>query len=242
MEDTIAKVVNFGLCTGCGTCAAICAQEAISLVVDEKKGVYIPLIKDEKCNQCGVCLKVCPGLEIDFKALNQIIFRQEPADFYLGNVVNCYSGYASNDEIRYFAASGGIVTSLLAFALKEKIIEGALITKTNDKEPLRSYSFLARTKEEVFTARTSRYCPVPVNLSLNELLTRDGVYAVVGLPCHIAVIRKVGLANKKLKEKIRLHFCLICNHTPTFQATQYLLKRVNKTGKRIMKLNYWGKG
>jgi len=242
LEDTIAKVINYNLCTGCGTCAAICAQEAISLVVDEKKGVYIPVIEEEKCNQCGICLKICPGLEIDFKTLNQVIFGKESADFYLGNVVNSYSGYAFNDDLRYSAASGGIVTALLTFALKERIIDGALITKTNDKEPLRPYSFLARTEEEVFAARTSRYCPVPLNLSLKELLARDGIYAVVGLPCHIAGIRKAELINKKLKEKIKLHFCLVCNHTPTFRATQYLIKKLNKTGKKIKKIYYRGKG
>lgn len=39
-NNTIAQVVNDGLCTGCGTCIALCPEEAIKLTINEKKGLY----------------------------------------------------------------------------------------------------------------------------------------------------------------------------------------------------------
>lgn len=49
------------LCSGCGACAAICPQKAISMVFSPEDFLY-PEIDAEKCVQCGLCMKVC-----DFK-------------------------------------------------------------------------------------------------------------------------------------------------------------------------------
>ena len=52
--QTIASVVKDGLCTGCGTCVALCPNEAIKLTINEKKGIYLPELNEEKCNNCGI--------------------------------------------------------------------------------------------------------------------------------------------------------------------------------------------
>ncbi|MHC1595631.1 MAG: 4Fe-4S binding protein [Candidatus Syntropharchaeales archaeon] len=116
-NDTISQVVKDNLCTGCGTCLALCPNEAIEMVIDEKKGVYVPELNEEKCNNCGICYKVCPGHEVDFKELNLEIFGKEPENVLIGNYLNCYVGHATDHEIRYNSASGGLVTQLLIHRL-----------------------------------------------------------------------------------------------------------------------------
>ena len=115
-NNTIAQVVKDGLCTGCGTCIALCPEEAIKLTRNEKKGIYVPELNEEKCNNCGICYEVCPGHEVDFKQLNLEIFGKEPEDVLIGNYLNCYFGHATDYDIRYNSASGGLVTQLLIFA------------------------------------------------------------------------------------------------------------------------------
>jgi len=39
---------------------------------------------------------------------------------FIGKYLNCYIGWANNELIRYNASSGGVLTSLLAFALEKK--------------------------------------------------------------------------------------------------------------------------
>ena len=46
-------------CCGCSACYAICSQEAISMEVDYEGFAY-PVINEEKCIACQLCLKVCP--------------------------------------------------------------------------------------------------------------------------------------------------------------------------------------
>lgn len=47
------------LCCGCTACFAICPQEAISMVEDDE-GFEYPVINENKCISCYLCLKVCP--------------------------------------------------------------------------------------------------------------------------------------------------------------------------------------
>jgi coenzyme F420 hydrogenase subunit beta len=227
-NKTIKSVVKNDLCTGCGTCIALCPEEAIKLTINEKKGIYVPEVNEEKCNNCGICYEVCPGHSVDFKGLNLETFGKEPKDVLIGNYLNCYIGHSTDYGIRYNSSSGGLVTQLLIFALEEGIIDGALVTRTKKDNPLEPEPFIARTKEEVIEATKSKYCPVPVNIVLKEILnSKEGEkFAVVGLPCHIHGIRKAEQINKKLKEKIVLHIGIFCSHTPNFWGTELLFERM----------------
>ena len=239
---TIGSVVKDGLCTGCGTCVGLCPEEAVEMTIDYSKGIYVPRLEEERCNQCGVCLAVCPGHTVDFKQLNLDIFGQEPKDILVGNYSNCYTGYATDPKIRYDSASGGLVTTLLIFALEEGMIDGALVTRMSKENPLEPEPFIARTREEIISAAKSKYCPVPANTILSEIIKEEGRFAVVGLPCHIQGVRKAEMVNKELKEKIVLHLGLFCNHTPSFLATEYILRNMRVKKQEVKKLDYRGEG
>jgi len=221
---------------------ALCPSSAIRLTKNNSRGVYLPSIDDKACNQCRICFDVCPGHSVDFKELNENIFGKEPEDILLGNYLGCYVGYATDYKIRYDSASGGLVTSLLIFTLEKGMIDGALVTRMKRDNPLEPEPFIAKTKEEVISAAKSKYCPVPANIALREILERDGKYAVVGLPCHIQGIRKAETVNKKLRERIALHFGLVCNHAPTFLATEYLLQKLGVSKNQVSRIDYRGKG
>lgn len=241
-DKTIESVIIDGLCTGCGTCMGICPKNAIEMVIDDSKGIYIPRLNKEKCNKCGICFDACPGSTVDFKQLNLQIFGREPEDLLLGNYLNCYTGYANDYDIRYNSASGGLITALLAFSLEEGIINAALVTKANSDKPLQPLPFIARTREELLSAARSKYCPVPANTVLKQILEENGKFAVVGLPCHIQGIRKAEAVNKTLKDRIVLHIGLFCGAPMTFDGTDFILRQYKLTKENVIRLDYRGKG
>jgi len=106
-------------------------------------------------------------------------------------------------------------------------------------EPL---PFIARTKEEIVSSSKSKYCPVPANVALGEILKEDGRYAVVGLPCHIHGVRKAEEADSTLKAKIFLHLGIFCIHTPSFLATEFLLWQRGIAKRDVAKIDYRGEG
>ena len=244
MNNTISSVIENGLCTGCGTCVSLCPNESISMILDRKKGVYIFQSDKEKCTDCGVCHKVCSGHEVDFKALNLQMFGKVPENELIGNYLNCYVGYTNDNDIRYNSSSGGLVTSVLIYALEKGIINGALVTRMKKDKPLEPEPFIARTKEEIIDSSKSKYCPVPVNIILKEVINaKDGdKFAVVGLPCHINGLRKAQNMNLKLKNRVVLCVGIFCAHTDNFLATEFILNKFGVDTKDVKRIEYRGRG
>lgn len=234
----IAKIVDDGLCTGCGTCAGVCPTEAISMRIID--GLFLPEVGDS-CTDCGLCLKCCPGRSVNLNELDSVIFGSRPEDSAFGNFISCYVGHSNDEEIRRDSSSGGIVTQLLAYALEKGIIDGALVVRMKKDRPLEPEPFIARSREELISASKTKYCPVAANVVLKTILSEKGRFAVVGLPCHIYGIRKAEAAVPELKKRIILHVGLFCSHTQSFSGTACLLGKFGVGRNEVVKLDYRGK-
>ena len=239
-HKTIASIVEKGLCTGCGTCAGICPAGALNMVIDKSKGIYLPRLDEDRCDKCGLCLKVCPGEIVEFPTLNRIFFGKDQGDRLLGHVMRSYTGYASDIDVRHHCSSGGMVSALLIYLLEAGRIDGVLVTRMNKDRPLEPEPFIARTVEEILSAAKSKYCPVPANLALREIVDKEGKYAVVGLPCHIHGIRKSQLMLPKLNERIVYVFGLYCVSNRSFFATENILNKYGINKANIKRLDYRG--
>jgi len=233
----IKYVVENELCVGCGVCEAACPNEAIEVTFDFIKGMYIPRVKAEKCNECQKCLDVCYGYAVD-RALNFIIFGGMSTSL-IGNFRGCYVGYANDEALRYSSTSGGVVSAVLTYALKHGLIDGAIVTKMEAGNPPIPKAFVASTVDEIVSALGSKYCPVSFAECLNAIEAGKR-YAVVGLPCHIYGIRKLAEFNFKIKNSITLYLGLLCGGMPSYLGTLYLLKRYKKDNQFITRFEYRG--
>jgi len=84
------------------------------MVKNTSKGIFLLELNSKKCNQCEVCFNVCPGHSVNFGSLNLKIFGKKPEDALIGNYINCYTGHATDHEIKYNSTSGGIITALFS--------------------------------------------------------------------------------------------------------------------------------
>ena len=55
---TYIPCTDYNKCTGCGTCARLCPENAIVMVQAEKK--QKPKIDYNYCKGCGLCAEECP--------------------------------------------------------------------------------------------------------------------------------------------------------------------------------------
>jgi coenzyme F420 hydrogenase subunit beta len=124
------------------------------------------------------------------------------------------------------------------YALEKGLIDGALVARTKEGNPLEPEPFIARTREEIVSASKSKYCPVATNLALKKILSEEGRFAVVGLPCHIHGIRKAEAIFEGLKDKIVLHVGLFCSHTANFYGTELLLRKFGVGKEDVVRLDY----
>ncbi len=113
-----------------------------------------------------------------------------------------YLAWSSDEKIAKRADSGGVVTSLLKFALETKRVDAVLAIKARDGNRYDGIPVLISDPDEVITTAGSLHC-VTVNIPryIKEYL--DGAFdmklAVVGKPCDIR-----GIIELVKREQIKL--------------------------------------
>lgn len=222
----IDYTVKNKLCTGCGVCEDVCPKSAIA--IRRIDGEHRPAVSEDLClgEKCGKCLKVCPGIGINLKQKASIFFTDESVkeDKYIGRYVGLHTGYSLDEEVRYHSASGGLVTQFLIYLLENKIIDGAVVTGYKE-DKITPYSYIAKTRDDVIKARSSKYCPVALNVVGNDIVRDEGKkFVIVGVPCHIQGFRKRASIDRRFNEKIIGYFALYCSSGRSFNAQDYIFK------------------
>lgn len=228
-NSNISSVVNTKLCIGCGICENACNSSAISMTV--KNGLFVPRINQTLCKNdkgCHRCMDSCPGIGINLLQKSKQLYNNQfsKENELLGDYLKCFMGCSTDAKIREKAASGGVVSGFLIWLLDNKKIDGAIVTRFNKEMPLKVETIIASTKEDILSAKGSKYSPVSLHCVLKLLKKADGNrYVAVGLPCQVQGMRKLLDVDKKLSNKIIGVFSLFCSGSQTFNYTEYILKQ-----------------
>lgn len=171
----------------------------------------------------------------------------ESADFkdaLIGEHLSCHSGFANNQKIRRDSSSGGIITTLLIFALENKIIDGAIVARIKKDNVFLPEFFVARTKEEIISASGSKYGLADLAPILKKIASSSefNKLAFVGLPCQISVLKNLSKSNPSLNKKIVLSLGLFCGHRPSKEGIDFFLKKNNIEKKQVKHISYRGDG
>ncbi|MBN1389106.1 MAG: Coenzyme F420 hydrogenase/dehydrogenase, beta subunit C-terminal domain [Candidatus Thermoplasmatota archaeon] len=210
-EDLRREVVDAGLCTRCGGCVASCPVNVLEFGKES-----IVLIGD--CIKCGACLRICPGKGVDMSAHEKRLFSRSRRSRPGGkNGIYQERRHLTSVSREFMKAGyfGGRVSSVLAAALEARSIDAALVTDWSDNGSLSTgKGIIARTKEEVIQAASSKYVFSSV-LTLLPLVQKDPdikKIAVVGLPCQVQAVRNMQAdpALEHLTSKIEYLISLNC--------------------------------
>jgi len=132
----------------------------------------------------------------------------------IGQHQKSYLAYANDVNIRKNAASGGVVSTILIQLLKNNIIDGALVCKSEIiSHKVRAKFFIATTKDEILQAQGSKYVATKFGSQAMPLIKEfGGRLAVVGLPCDLSMLKIKSINNKQIESKIILTIALACGH------------------------------
>ena len=232
----INDVVKPGLCCSCGACAAGCAQKLITFDPPDR---HPGQTKPGDCKKCGACSAACPGRHLPVGELMRMVFNlKEDYDprtgrkykSHFGIFKDKFVGRATDPDISKRGASGGFVAAFLSYLIEKRVVDAAVVTTRDPKEPWRQVSVVARSVEDLRKSAGSRYVLVPVLRALNDLADRDARTVFVGLPCHIQGLRKLQKLGVPAAKKVTLAVGIFCGVSLSPRATEHLMREVLEKG------------
>jgi coenzyme F420 hydrogenase subunit beta len=208
--ELMEKVVETGICSGCGACVAVCPFKDVLEYADER-----PILIGE-CKNCGICVRVCPRYNVQVDELDKLAFgRLRTPDEVFGVYKSIYASRSLDGEILEKGQDGGVATTILKSALESGLIDGAIVSGVNSSTPWLPTPLVARSGEEVLLSAGTRYSYSP-NLTALKKAVDEGLkrIAFVGTPCQILAVRRMQKANiKKFTNPIVFTIGLFCSES-----------------------------
>jgi len=234
-EDLYKNVVERNLCTRCGICSGVCPVAAISLGDNN-----FPVLTGD-CIDCMLCVRSCPGADVDFPLLSRTVFHDDydPGNWQ-GHVEKTFVAHAADKAIRSAGTSGGLVTALLLYLLRNKSIDGAVVAGFSPDDPCTMKGVLATTPEEIINAAKSKYCLASSMDALQIVRKNKGRFAIAGLPCQVQGLRKLMLHDPSLGKKIFCIFGLYCHCNMEPHVQHDILKSRGLAPAEIKRFNFRG--
>jgi len=165
------EIIRAGICTECGTCAAVCPVLEWDPLVGQPKLIG-------KCTGCGICYNQCPRTITDPIQL-------------MGEFKTGYVGNTNIPEV-IGGQDGGSITSLLCYLFDEHLIDAAVVTMKDPKNPWHPIAQIITTKEDAIKASGSIYCHSQTVEALMDAIRQDyRSIAFVGTPCNIDAVDKM---------------------------------------------------
>ena len=227
-QDLEKEVIKADLCTLCGACVGLCpyfrAHRGRIVVMDN-------------CNLSqGRCYFFCPRTPSDLEAVNQGLFGAPYPGDSLGTRRQAVMAKSLDKAAQAKGQYGGITSTLIAMALKKKMIDGAVLTKRGKE--LLSSGTLATDKRGVLACAGSNYIATPTLQAFNQgVQGSPRRIAAVAIPCQALALGKMRinpLENKNQIGKLQLVIGLFCTWALSYPDTLQFLQKdypVEKIGK-----------
>ncbi|MFX1378901.1 MAG: Coenzyme F420 hydrogenase/dehydrogenase, beta subunit C-terminal domain [Promethearchaeota archaeon] len=235
--EPVSIVFDSEVCCQCGWCSSICPVNAISVTADTLE------IDDVICMKCGLCYSVCPrsfSIEQAGKNINKLDkslkFSEE-----INGYISTYSATTIKDEIKKVRQDGGIVTSLLEYLLKNKLVD-AIVAVQHSKELWKPEPIIIEDVKDLYKTSGTKYA----NASTLSIIADTKKYeniAVVGVPCMMNALKKGILFPSGLPffKNIRYRIGLFCMESFPYNGVLNLIKeQFKKDFNKVTKMDISG--
>lgn len=189
-------------CCGCAACVNACTRNAIEMQRD-RKGFLYPVVNTDRCNDCGLCEKVCPIINEKEERIPQ----------------NVYALKNKNESVRIESSSGGIFSILAESVLKQcGVVYGAVFDEKWNVVHSRIESI-----KDLQKLRGSKYVQSYIGDSFKAVrndLKNGKKVLFSGTPCQVAGLN--AFLRKKYENLTTVDF--VCHGVPNPRIWEDYLK------------------
>lgn len=237
---TLADVVDWRLCTGCGACVRACTHGV--RMIDVQSEGFRPVFDDPGCRGCTECLAFCPGARVDGTLAIGALPKQTEADHDVGPTLGIWEGWATDPEIRFRGSSGGLLSALSLYCLEAEGFAGVVHAGMDPAAPWMNRNFVSRDRRDILARAGSRYAPSAPCAALSDLGPEAGVHVFIGRPCDAAAVSELRRRDSTVRDAVGLVLTFFCAGTPSTRGTLDLLNALNVETGNVADVHYRGDG
>ena len=236
MARTIAEIVARDLCIGCGLCEAVTGGRVKMAMT--RRGSLRPVPADGFTPaEEATLVAACPG------AVGEA--RVEPgcrSDPVWGAYRSMVRAWAGHPDVRFKAATGGVLTALGVHALGTGLVEFVLHVGADPQRPMRSRWVISETPESVRTNTASRYGPTAPLAGLGAARGRGRPFAVIAKPCDLGAVHALSRTDPRVDELCVLRLALVCGGQSRLSKSQAVLDEFGLDEDEVALFRYRGHG
>ena len=224
------KVFGRDLCAVCGACLSLCPY------LRSWRGRVVKL---DNCNlEEGRCFAYCPRTNIELDEVYRGIFGKNYEEIELGPVRKILMARAKDPIWRKKAQTGGVVSALIDFALREKMIQAGILTPRDGD--LLPQGRIIKGRKGILSCAGSSYVAGPTLEALNRGSWKgEERIGIVGLPCQVLALARMKTSKLEKKtpiDRVALVIGLFCTWALDYKPFMAFL-RERLGGHPIKKLN-----
>lgn len=232
---SVKEVVENGLCIGCGLCEALAPDRWVMRMNIEGRLRPAP-IASEDSNADAPILAACPGVVAEAEA------RGSEQDRVWGSYMQMHEAWAGDPDIRFRAATGGVLTALGVHLLRSGKARCILHCAADPDRPMRTRWVISETPQEVSLRAGSRYGPSDTLAGLEVALARGEPFAIIAKPCDAGAVRARAKADPRLNELLVAVLVMVCGGASDLGKSAAVLEELGVEEDALTLFRYRGHG
>jgi coenzyme F420 hydrogenase subunit beta len=150
--------------------------------------------------------------------------------------------WAGDPELRFRAATGGVLSALAVHLLREDKARVVLHVGVDPDRPMRSRWVLSETPDEVVVNAGSRYGPTAPLAGLMVALERGEPFAIVAKPCDLGAVHRFGRIDPRIDKLCVARLVMVCGGQSRLTKSSVVLAEYGLAEDELSLFRYRGYG
>lgn len=240
-EARLQRIIDDGLCIGCGLCQSVAGRERIAVAKAADGELRPRVVAPLDHATVDRIYATCPGTRVE--ALPSDVAAQAPeTDLVWGPWHRMVLGWATDPEVRHEGSTAGVLTALGQYLLRSGKVRLVLHVKASASEPSFGEATLSFSEAEVLAGAGSRYGPTAPLIDLDDVLSRGEPFALIAKPCDLNAVRNLAHLDERVNRLIRYWLTPVCGGFMPDRALGRALEGWGIDRAEVTGLRYRGRG
>lgn len=233
---SIAELVGNGLCIGCGLCEAVTAGR-VPMRMTAAGSLRPESVNAFSAEEEARLLAACPGVAVEPRAEAGLAI-----DPVWGAHSSMHYAWAGDADVRFRAATGGVLTALGAHLIAAGQVAFVLHVGADPERPMRSCWVISESAEQLIANAGSRYGPVAPLAGFTAALDRGQPFALIAKPCDLSAVHRLAQIDPRVDELCVLRMAMVCGGQSRLEKSSDLLAEYGLQEEEITLFRYRGYG